>query len=458
MNHIKNNRLDSYRIVAFAAPSFATALIYGPMAGILPALIVKHFGVEMAAMSSLLLLTRFFDGMTDPVVGVLSDRTHTAIGRRKPWIIAGFVVMMIAVYRIFMPPSSAGAVYFLIWLTIIALGWTMTEVPYAAWISEITRDYIERTRIQTFRQSASLTGAILFAVAPLLPIFASNEMTPEVLEFLGKVILFVIPPAVCASLMLNREGKRVAVREALSIKDLAASLKANRPFRLFIAFNVCFGFAVGMLWTLSFPALDAYLMIGDKVSYIMISSTLAAFCSLPIWLKIISRIGKHRALTVSGFLAIVITFTFPLITPGPGSFIPYMLMIIGVQICFGAYLVAPLPILADIIDYDILKTGTNRAAQYSAMLTLLIKCNQAVSGAFAYFLLSQFGFDIASTTHSPEALAGFRATYVYIPMSFAIIGTILTWFFPIDERKQKIIRTRIEKRAERRARIQPNIQ
>ncbi|MBW2366566.1 MAG: hypothetical protein JRH15_01635 [Deltaproteobacteria bacterium] len=63
MNHTNNNRLDSYRIVASAAPSFATALIYGPMAGILPALIVKHFGVEMATMSSLLLLTCFFDGL-----------------------------------------------------------------------------------------------------------------------------------------------------------------------------------------------------------------------------------------------------------------------------------------------------------------------------------------------------------------------------------------------------------
>ena len=116
-------------------------------------------------------------------------------------------------------------------------------------------------------------------------------------------------------------------------------------------------------------------------------------------------------------------------------------------IAFGALNIVPVPMMADIIDYDILKTGANRSAQYISTLTLMTKCNAAFGGAVGFFLLGFFGFDPKSTTHTPEAVNALMFTYVAIPFILQISAAILAWRFPIDERRQKIIRKRIEQRA-----------
>ena len=82
-----------------------------------------------------------------------------------------------------------------------------------------------------------------------------------------------------------------------------------------------------------------------------------------------------------------------------------------------------------------------------AAMSLLIKFNQAIGGALAFFLLSAFGFEATNTVHSPTAVNGLLFTYVAIPFFLGIIGAYFAWRFPIDDRRQKIIRKRIEQKA-----------
>jgi len=439
--------METYRLLAFSAPYFVTTLVHGPMAGILPTLIVKYYGVEMAAMSTILLFSRMFDGVTDPLIGFLSDRTHSPIGKRKPWIIVGSAIVMIAVYHLFMPPSTAGIGFFMVWMLLITLGWTIGDVPYNAWITEITGDSYERTRIQTYRSAISCLAGFLLAIAPTLPLFETSEMTPEVLRMVGWVIIVALPPLVFAALVLNREGKTVSVREDLSFRDLLNSVKGNRPFRIFVLMFATLGLSLGITSTLNFLVFDIYLGIGDKFSQIFVPSTIVSFIALPIWLKIVARIGKNRALAVSAVLGVVLSLFLPFIEPGPGAFYPFLAITLAQGLAFGAYGVVPLPMLSDVVDYDILKTGSNRAGQYLSVLSLLIKFNQAIGGALAFFLLSLFGFEAANMVQTKTAVNGLLFTYVAIPFFLGFIAAYLSWRFPIDDRRQKIIRKRIEQRA-----------
>ena len=447
MTNNSNGRIGSYRLLAFAAPGFVTALVHGPMAGILPTLIVKHYGVEMAAVSTLLLFSRMFDGVTDPLVGFLSDRTRSPIGKRKPWIIAGSVVIMIAASQLFMPPATAGFGFFMTWMLLITLGWTISEVPYGAWIPEITGDYNERTRIQTYRSSVAIFGGLALSAAPLLPMFETNEMTPAVLRLVGWAILFVLPPAIFAALVLNKQGKDVSIRDDLSVKGLISSLKGNRPFQYFILMVVPFGLSLGIEMSLGFLVFAVYLGIGDKFPQIMISHSIVSLISLPIWMKISSRIGKNRSLAISGLIGISIPLYLPFVDPGPSAFYPYLIISLAQALAFGAYSVCTLPLLADIVDYDILKTGVNRAGQYLSFMALLSKFNGAIGGAIGFFLLGIFGFDANNTIHTPAAVKGLLFTFVGIPFLLGIPSAYLAWRFPITRHRQKIIRKRIEQRA-----------
>ncbi|NIP14457.1 MAG: MFS transporter, partial [Pseudomonadales bacterium] len=105
-----------------------------PVAAFVPNYYGQDLGVSLAAVGLVLLLSRSFDAITDPLIGWLSDRTNTRWGRRRVWMLASVPILMLAIYKLFMPdPGDASAVYLLIWLVVLWLGWTMLFIPYYAW-------------------------------------------------------------------------------------------------------------------------------------------------------------------------------------------------------------------------------------------------------------------------------------------------------------------------------------
>ena len=82
-------------------------------------------GIDLAALATILLLARVFDLITDPLVGYLSDHTKTRWGRRKPWIFASIPLLMLGIYKIFLPEPGVDVWYVAGWLLVMWLGWTM---------------------------------------------------------------------------------------------------------------------------------------------------------------------------------------------------------------------------------------------------------------------------------------------------------------------------------------------
>ena len=96
--------------------------------------------------------SRLWDAVNDPLFGLLSDRIRTRWGRRRVWMAASVPVLMLAVYKLFMPdPADVNAGYLLGWLVALWVGWTMLFIPYYAWAAELSPDYNERTRITGWR-------------------------------------------------------------------------------------------------------------------------------------------------------------------------------------------------------------------------------------------------------------------------------------------------------------------
>jgi len=142
------------------------------------------------------------------------------------------------------------------------------------------------------------------------------------------------------------------------------------------------------------------------------------------------------------------------IKPRPDAFLPFLFLVLMQNFGFAAFMVVLVPMMADIIDYDILKTGVNRSGQYISVLTLLVKGTAALGAALGFFLVGIFGFDPTSTTHSTTAVNGLLFTYIAIPILLGIPGAFFAWRFPITKHRQRIIRKRIEQKALRMKRAQ----
>ena len=431
--------------VAFSLPALPMSAMVYTVLTILPGYYAKHTTVTLAAIGGVLFASRLFDAVTDPLIGYLSDKTTSRFGARKPWMAAGVLLSMLAVYFLFTPSASADTTYFLVWSFVGYLAWTMVSIPYQAWGSELSRRYGERSRIFAFTGFTGALGPLLFLLVPLLPIFDSTEFTAETLRIGAVAIMIALPAALAITAMRVPRGAGVSVVRP-SFRLLASSLRRNRPLHYFIIVFMIGGLSGGIFLSLIFIYLDSYLGIGDKIPFVLLGWSITHVLFVPLWLRIVHRFGRTRSLAASWAISAALSAAMAFVSPGPSAFIIILVLVTLRGIVNAADTMIPSAVFADVIDYDVLKSGTSQAGNFYAFLALATKFNLAIGGATGFLLLSQFGYEVNGAN---DALAefGLTLTLFIIPIALSTVACVMMWRFPITARRQGIIRKRIEQRA-----------
>jgi Na+/melibiose symporter-like transporter len=155
-----------HRLAAYALPALPLAVVLFPSLAILPGFYARHTAIPLATIGMILIVARGFDAVVDPFIGFISDSTRSRWGARKPWMVAGSLIMALSVSQLYAPSSDVGPLYYLGWFVAFYLGYSMIEIPYKAWGTEMARDYIDRTRIATAVAILFGIGNLAFAIAP----------------------------------------------------------------------------------------------------------------------------------------------------------------------------------------------------------------------------------------------------------------------------------------------------
>jgi GPH family glycoside/pentoside/hexuronide:cation symporter len=153
-------------------------------------------GIPPAVAGALIFVSKTYDLVTDPLMGYISDRTETRMGRRRPYMAAGAIVSGLSLYFLFSVPTiesrSLLLAYYMLLLVIYASGYTLFTVPYLSMPAEMTNDYHERTRLMSFRTLFGSTGLLIgTAVAPILVSIgsvASDGVAAEAVEIIRPVV------------------------------------------------------------------------------------------------------------------------------------------------------------------------------------------------------------------------------------------------------------------------------
>jgi GPH family glycoside/pentoside/hexuronide:cation symporter len=438
--------VGTWPLFAFALPAFLSALVHGPVGSIVPTLYATDFGLNLAVVGSAILVARLLDAVIDPVIGYLGDHTKSRLGRRKPWLIAGGLLTMVATYFLFSPPAKPSLAYFFVWYVAIYFAWTLTEIPHAAWGAEITRDYVDRSRVFAFRQFATYAGLVGFLLLPLLPIFPTTAVTPATLHFVAYLTLAIVPLAIGAAVIWGPAGIPAEKKSLYDLREIVSVVRGNGPLGVFLAGFLLNGLAEGMFGALTFLYFSRYLGLAQSYVFILLAVYGTSLVLMPLVPRVMARFGKHRAWGGSMLIGAVIFPLILLLPQGKAALVPLLLLSLPIGFTNAINNVAAVSLLGDIVDYDTLKTGKKRAGVFSAIYALVLKFNTAVGGAVAFLIVGLVGFHPQlGAVNDARAVLGLKVAYVIAPVAIYALSFFFVWFFPIDRRRQTIVRRRLER-------------
>ncbi len=430
-------------MVAYSFPALAISIPTIPLYLYLPTFYGVTLELGLAATGFALLTARVFDTITDPIVGIISDRFPIKRNYRKPWIAVGSIIAAIGLYQLLNPPNDAGIIYLICWSIILYLGWTFVAVPYLTWGAELSTDYNERTSITTSRETAGILGILTCGV---IFTFSANLNFSEIDTIgiigwatigLGAIsIPYMLKKVPDAGLVRLKKGKNTNSSFLRSVLQLTQ----NRLFVRLLAAWFLNGIANGIPSVLFFLYLDKVLGVNETQRAVLILIYFStAVAAMPAWLSLSKVFNKHRVWCYAMILAIGAFSLVPFLPEG--AFYLFSIICILTGVCLGADLSIPPSIQADVLDYDKLKTRSQRAGLLFSLWGMATKLALACSVGLAFPLLDWLGFEPDMPDDSGRQALVFL--YALLPVGFKCITVLAIWNFPLNRKNHTIIKRRL---------------
>ena len=443
--------------MAYVAPSMMLAFLFGAI-GILQGIYAKYFGVALTTIATVLLISRLFDAVTDPIIGYWSDHHYAKSGTRKPFVVFGGLLFIVSSYFLYVPvdittqnaETAVSTSYFLLWFLLFYFSWTLMEIPHLAWGAELAGNAKTKNKLFSFRASSTVAGTLLFYLIPLLPFFPSDEFTPQTLQWTAICAGLLMLPALYYCVKVTPDGTTPNTSNANThrVRALRHEIMANKPFLIFISAFCLYGLAAGMWITLLFIVVDTYLKLGHHFALITVGVLPLSIASLCLWYYLANRFGKKLswgggalcyafAIGITGFLAPAEVGLLGLTT------------VLLLAYAGGASVIALSPsLLADIIEYGRWKFGTDYSGTYFALYTLALKAAFAIGGSIGLGIAGGFGFEPSLAEHTAEAVLGLRLAASWLPATVMVMAVVIIALVPLTTRRSQIIRYRLERRGQ----------
>jgi Na+/melibiose symporter-like transporter len=317
-------------------------------------------------------------------------------------------------------------------------------IPYYAWGAELSPDYSERSRITGARSMAGVLGSFTAQAMPALALLLFGiGGSAAVLEIVGYTMLVIMPLCVAFTLAGTPDAK-VPVRSNLPIMKGIGLMARNRPFLQLVAAFTVGSIGLNITTPLYLFFIADVLNAEAQAIYMLAFFYMANLLSVPLWVMLAQRIGKHRAYLVS-FVIISGAHPFYMLL-GPGDFwymLPITLVTGFAAGGFGAAL--PNSMKADVIDLDHLQSGENRAALFFSSWSFVQKLVASLGTAIAMFGLALVGFQ-SGKDNGEEEMLGLRLLFSTLPSIFYLLAAAIVWSYPITAERHAEIRAALDAR------------
>lgn len=421
----------------YGAPSFAGAAMIIPIFIHMPKFYADVVLVPLGYLAMAIAIARSLDALSDPLMGWISDHTHTRLGRRRPYMLIGAPLCGIAFFCLLNPPEALkgkdAAIWFGITFILYFIFHTVYVLPHYALGPELTLNYHERSTLFAWRESFTIIGTMVASAAPGA-LKAAFHLKERQQFFVMGVFFGVVLTLLYWLLVLTvKERPDFATRESNPLVPGVRRSLRNRPFSILLASYVV-GSIAGAIPATMMPFFNQYVMRPpdpiSSLSLLLLGYFGFGFISLPMWVAFARRVGKLNAWLTSFFLGISGGGLMFLL--GPGDMKWLFILICWAGIGFGAGLFLTPSMQADVIDYDELYTGKRREAQYTAFWSMLPKFIAIPSAAIPIAILASLGYN-PNHIQSPSVVLAIRAIFALTPATCSMLSFLIARKFPISQ-------------------------
>ncbi|HYE46452.1 MAG TPA: MFS transporter [Caulobacter sp.] len=438
---MRTERQPGWRLAAFAAPAVPLSAMLLPLTIYLPNYYSKELGVNLASVGSAAILIRLFDLGFDPAFGSLVDRVRTPWGRFRPWVLIGCPIAMLAIYNLFMAQIGVGAMYLTLWLIVVGIGQSMSQLSMLAWASQVATEYHERSRIYGWWQALTVIGMLAILTLPVIVGRLGGSDAAGV-HAMGWFIIGALPVTIGLALLVMREPTANAERQRIDWRHYWIMIREPAMVRVLLT-DIVIGTAPTVAGTLLFYYFESVRGYGrPETAGMLLFYFLGALAGAPIWTWLARRIGKHRALMVAGLFYAVVQIGV-LLSPS-GAIVGMVVMFVaGLPFSAGGILLRAM--MADVADVVRLRTGVDLSGMLFSLLTGSIKIGTTIAVGGTFYILAGVGFDPKTgAENSKLALDTLSGLFALLPAGLGVLAAWLISGHKLDQAAHALVRAELD--------------
>ena len=411
------------------------------------------FGISMAAVATLMLVSRFWDAFNDPLIGSLSDRTKARWGRYRPWLLFGAPITALVLLLCFWAHPdmdyTGKIIYMSITYGLLVLGYTCVNLPYGTLCGAMTQNIDERAQINTSRSVAAMIaiGVINIITVPLVK-YCGDGTLSSARGFISVAAIYGLIFTFCHWFCFAKTKEMVKVEissKAVPVSDQLKAVVKNKPFLMAVVGQLLFGFILygrnaDLIYY--FKYVEGNEDLFSFFSGVIVVPSIIGAALFPLIFKWTGN--KGWAASVFSVLMGISMVALYFFSPNESPVLFYIFAVLA-QFFFSGFNTAIYAIIPDCVEYGEWKTGIrNDGFQYS-FISLANKIGMALGTSLLALVMGWAGYE-ANVEQSETVKEVIHHAFSTVPGILWIITAGIMLFYRLGRKEYNKIIEELENR------------
>lgn len=405
------------------------------------------YGISAAAAGTIMLIARIWDMVSDPVMGIIADKTNTRWGKFRPYLLwMAFPYSVLAVLAFTTPDfgDTGKVIYAAVTYLLLMTVFTAINLPYSSLGAVMTSDSYERAGLNSYRFVFAFAGQLIVSGTALsLALFLGKGDQAKGYQY--TLILFAVISFILFMITFRTTRERVAPprEQKADLKQDLKNLLKNRPWMILFFVGII-SFVMFALQNLSVAYYFKYYVgNAEQVQLFNVIGTIALIIAIPLSKPLAKRFGKKTVFLTSSLLSGL--FFILLYIPGPENVGMIFTFNILAKMAYAPAVPLLWTMLGDTADYSEWKDGRRATGLVFSAATFAQKAGWGIGGALAGWLLALFQFE-ANIEQTETALTGIKLMISVFPGILYMSCAILLIFYKIDQSTCIQMQTELDER------------